>query len=522
MDQASAMEIMADTNNDQLKLSVYYLLKELQKQKAQNAGVQALSERLETKSEECKGLESRVDQYKVLLARAENRLAQLSLQSGKGPHAAKGIITPGVNKRVVEGLTRQNTKLKIALSNLLKRGPKSVDLAEENLDLTNMVVALKDDLEKAFTENKELRDALLAVENDDTQKLQQQVANLSAKQLSTERTLRGLQTYCDKLVSENEWLKKSNESICKERIVQVAQLRTELGSIPDTNPEVKEVMAQAYGGDEIDGNAESLKKKIQELENTIKHHEEKTEVSDQEKEKLRERIALLEEAISHRQDKIQRLEENGSTLDRRLAEIMEELENLKKENETLNTEKILTQQQCSVYENDFKMEKQEKERLMIDFKEIQEQHKRLREENQRYQAMARHLEWEIQKQKSKTPSPPPQTQYSPYSCAPRMPWTPSLIKNEFMGGLVEVDGPKEDPSRQQRQQPLKRPQETTRDPDPNLFEAQAQQYSPRTRPSQTPSRKTSQHSYGGIKCPVCDEIFPHDQIEEHLVDCVPT
>ena len=39
------------------------------------------------------------------------------------------IVTPGVSKKVLEALTRENTKLKQALNHLTSKGPSGVDLA---------------------------------------------------------------------------------------------------------------------------------------------------------------------------------------------------------------------------------------------------------------------------------------------------------------------------------------------------------------------------------------------------------
>ena len=72
------------------------------------------------------------------MARANDRIAQLSSSTG-----GKGsTVVPGVSRKVLESLTKENTKLKDALQHVTKRkiGP---DLAVENKDLHEIIVSLR-------------------------------------------------------------------------------------------------------------------------------------------------------------------------------------------------------------------------------------------------------------------------------------------------------------------------------------------------------------------------------------------
>jgi hypothetical protein len=116
---------------NRLRTTIHYLIDEKQRTASRLIGVQVLTDQLDRKEEECRISKSKLEQLEVLLSRAENRIAQLShLHVGKGPlNMGKGIITPGVSKKVLETLTRENTKLKLALEHVLNKVPKGVDLA---------------------------------------------------------------------------------------------------------------------------------------------------------------------------------------------------------------------------------------------------------------------------------------------------------------------------------------------------------------------------------------------------------
>ena len=93
------------------------------------------------------------------LARAENRIVQLSpLNGGK-----ESIVTPGVSRKVLESLTKENTKLKDALEHLTQRkdGP---DLVVENKDLHEIIVTLRDERDEKVKQVEQLLQSLTAIE----------------------------------------------------------------------------------------------------------------------------------------------------------------------------------------------------------------------------------------------------------------------------------------------------------------------------------------------------------------------
>lgn len=118
--------------NHRLRHTLLVVVAERKKMASQLTGVQNLGLQLQKKEQEHKSLLEKYERLEGSLARAENRITQLSLLAGNGPQALAGqgaIVTPGVSKKVLEALTRENTKLRQALDHLTNKGPSGVDLA---------------------------------------------------------------------------------------------------------------------------------------------------------------------------------------------------------------------------------------------------------------------------------------------------------------------------------------------------------------------------------------------------------
>ena len=105
--------------NHRLRHRLFAMVTDRKKMASKLTGVQNLGLQLQKKELENKTLHGKIERLEGSLARAENRIAQLSLQA----------VTPGVSKKVLEALTRDNTRLKQALDHLTNKGPTAVDLA---------------------------------------------------------------------------------------------------------------------------------------------------------------------------------------------------------------------------------------------------------------------------------------------------------------------------------------------------------------------------------------------------------
>ena len=117
--------------NIRLRHTLFVMVTDRQKMASKLTGVQNLGQQLQKKEIENSNLREKIERIEGSLARAENRITQLSLQAGNGQHLSgqTAIVTPGVSKKVLEALTRDNTRLKQALDHLTNRGPAGVDLA---------------------------------------------------------------------------------------------------------------------------------------------------------------------------------------------------------------------------------------------------------------------------------------------------------------------------------------------------------------------------------------------------------
>ena len=111
--------------NQRLRRALYAMVAERNKAATKLTGVQNLGQQLQKKEQENTFLKEKLERLEGTLARAENRITQLSLQAGNGAHQAfsrGGIVTPGVSKKLLEALTRENTRLKLALEHIIAKG----------------------------------------------------------------------------------------------------------------------------------------------------------------------------------------------------------------------------------------------------------------------------------------------------------------------------------------------------------------------------------------------------------------
>ncbi len=120
--------------NQRLRQALFVMVtdrKKMTSKQTKLTGVQNLGLQLQKKEQENKTLLEKNERLEGSLARAENRITQLSLQLGNRQQSGGqgAIVTPGVSKKVLEALTRDDTKLKQALDHLTNKGPAGVDLA---------------------------------------------------------------------------------------------------------------------------------------------------------------------------------------------------------------------------------------------------------------------------------------------------------------------------------------------------------------------------------------------------------
>lgn len=115
---------------------------------------------------------------------------------------------------------------------------------QENRELHELIMELRDDVQQKINEVAELKLALDAVREGDTGTLNDQVKRLTVQETKLGRALNAKQSFCESLVTENERLKEMLQSVKNERITEVSSLREQLGKLSQSSPDVKKVLEQ--------------------------------------------------------------------------------------------------------------------------------------------------------------------------------------------------------------------------------------------------------------------------------------
>ena len=115
-------------------------------------------------------------------------------------------------------------------------------------------MTLRDERDMKSNEVNELKGALAALQDQNTEGLQNQVLRLTAQNSKLERNLNAKQVFCETIVTENETLKNELQSLKGEKMMKVREMKQELGDLTRTQPEVRQIMTQVY--DREDGDAE--------------------------------------------------------------------------------------------------------------------------------------------------------------------------------------------------------------------------------------------------------------------------
>ena len=112
------------------------------------------------------------------------------------------------------------------------------------------MLSQKNQLRQKYNEIEELKAALVATQEHDTETLQKQVNRLSVQESKLERQLSAKQAFCETLVTENERLKELVQTVQNERVTEVSSLKKQLGKIMQMSPELKKILDQVACDDE--------------------------------------------------------------------------------------------------------------------------------------------------------------------------------------------------------------------------------------------------------------------------------
>lgn len=126
--------------------------------------------------------------------------------------------------------------------------------SQENRELHEIIMTLRDERDMKINEVNELKNLLAAVQDQNTEFLQNQVLRLTAQTTKLERNLNAKQGFLETIVTENETLKTELQMLKDEKITRVQDLKKGLGDLARSQPEVRQIMNQVY--DNEDGNSE--------------------------------------------------------------------------------------------------------------------------------------------------------------------------------------------------------------------------------------------------------------------------
>ena len=348
----------------------------------QKSAIAKLVRQLNEAHQERDSLNAKWEGSEELLARANDRIAQLS-----SPTGGKGsTVVPGVSRKVLESLTKENTKLKDALQHVTKRknGP---DLAVENKDLHEIIVTLRDQRDEKVKDIEKLVLSLTAIQDENESSLPSQVSSLTLKVRKLERNLRVKEVLLKDLMERNEAAMKILKEPGDEKVVKVGDSRNKVESSVEEQEVFGDLLAEASDDDRQD---EEFEREIRETEAEMKRISGRGELvpmkmkvkagamvnpdEDEDDQALEVKIDKLTEELEREKRERERLQEElkksapppPESVPQHLNELQEALGALKKERDELQTESELMKGQISSYEDEFKMERREKEKALND------------------------------------------------------------------------------------------------------------------------------------------------------------
>ena len=320
------------TEMTRMRCTLAELVKEKSQWSTRLVGIQNLARQLQEKKEELNSVTEKLERTQETLSRAENRITQLSLKLEKNGVSSQGaIVTPGVSKKILEALTRENTKLRSNLERFSNEYGNGVDLATENGELHEIIMKLRGERNDREREVKELKCLLTAIQDRDTDALKEQNTRLTREVTKLQRQLEAKQVFCELIVTENESMKEKLLSDKGEKVVNVGRLKEAIGSVAEAHPDVRDILKSVWddasdaGQDESDARHEDARETVEDGEVA----EGMTKLEDAKRETNR---------LGKELDKQSVLEGEAEMLRNKLTEMEEEQDLLRGELEKAKTE----------------------------------------------------------------------------------------------------------------------------------------------------------------------------------------
>ena len=315
------------TEMARLRCTLAELLRENSQWSTRLVGIKNLARQLQDKKAELDSVTEKLTRTQETLSRAENRITQLSLileQNGVSSQGA--IVTPGVSKKILEALTRENTKLRSNLERFSNVHGNGVDLAAENAELHEIIMKLRGERNDGEREVKELKRLLVAIQDRDTDALKEQNSRLTREVTKLRRQLEANQVFCELIVTENESMKEKLHSDKGEKVVNVGRLKEAIGSVAEAHADVGDILksvwddAGAAGQDESDARHEDARETVEDgqvTEGMTKLEDAKRETNRLGKELIKQ--SALEDETEMLRKKLTEMEEEQDLLRGELA-----------------------------------------------------------------------------------------------------------------------------------------------------------------------------------------------------------
>ena len=424
------METTLDTDTAKLRETLAGVYEAFKAQRIQLSGVKGLVRQLYKKRMEAQRFQSKCELLETQLARVESRLAQVTLEisNGNGSSSQRPIVVPGVSKKVLETLTRDNAKLRQTLAHMSKKGPSGVDLAIENRDLHEIIIRLRTERDAKIEEVNELQKLVALMESGESDALKEHTVSLAQQLATTKRNIEAKQSFCEQIVTENEHLKEKMYLLgdVSERITDVGHLKTAIGEAAKSQPDMRELMNRVWDGtddddemnpegreeyarperdslqEELDQSRKAIEENAAEtgrLNQEIAHLQERNrEIRDHQEEATRKLTAELENVKRERdyaREELIKSTEDANKLKREVERITAEHDGLRAKFEELTNEHLLMQSALESYENDFKKENEERRKIELSRQQLQQELERVARHHadlqQRYQDLTRRV-----------------------------------------------------------------------------------------------------------------------------------
>ena len=263
MDEKCTAEVIAlKSENDVLRKTIAYLHEQHKQWSERNKGLVRLANQLHDTIREVASLEAQNRRLEESLTRAENRIAQLSLMASNGNSSQGAIVTPGVSKKILECLSRENTRLKGVVQQMTARASEdTIDLATENCNLHDVIVKLRDDRDGKRQEIQELEKLLHNIQGENVDDLKHQNMCLVHKVTELSRKLDIKQVFCETIVTENETLKRTMQSSEGKKMVYVREVKSVIGKSLAAREVMSQVWDEKSNGSNEDSDNDDLEEK---------------------------------------------------------------------------------------------------------------------------------------------------------------------------------------------------------------------------------------------------------------------